>query len=279
MNMKRYSVLAASCLLFARVAYGDILYVAVDGRTTVDGVAVPGVTIEAVPVPGARLPVDWPNPNPATVSLASDVITGYNYNFLLVSTSGYGDASNPLPGGNFTYGPSPLNGAYYTAVDITLKFSYPGCLPAFVSAGDIITAYSLSLINPDVTLRGIATINVGMITSVVTVATSDGSVDEGEPSTSATFLISRTGPTTLPHHVTFELSGTAVNGVDYQGLNTTATIPAGASSVNVVIRGINDTLVEGPESVILTLAPGAEYLVGGASTSKITITDDDKKKK
>jgi hypothetical protein len=277
--MKRYCVLAAFFFLLMRVAYGDILYVAVDGRTTVDDVAMPGVTIEAIPVEGARLPIDWPTPNPTTASLASDVITGHNNNFFLVSTSGYGNGYDPLPGGNFTYGPNPYNGAYYTAVDIMLKFSYPGCLPVFVPAEAVINAYWLSLNNTELNLIGIATIDVDMISSVVTVATVDGSIIENNSTTTGRFRIARTGPTTAAHNVTFSISGTATNGTDYQLVNTNATIPIGASSVDIVIRAIDDNLVEGPESIILTLAPGAEYLVGTASSSKIMITDDDKKKK
>src|SRR6185312_12325585 len=52
-----------------------------------------------------------------------------------------------------------------------------------------------------------------------------------EPGTdTGTFTISRTGSTAAPLTVHYSLGGTAKNGVDYQTLSGSATIPAGASS-------------------------------------------------
>ncbi len=84
--------------------------------------------------------------------------------------------------------------------------------------------------------------------------------------------------------VTFNLafSGTAVNGVDYgitNGLTavpTTFTIPAGAITADLPISPINDNLVEGSETVIVTVAPpGTGYTVGTPAAATGTIIDDD----
>ena len=71
----------------------------------------------------------------------------------------------------------------------------------------------------------------------------------------AVFTISRSGPTNDPLTVYFHLSGTASNGVDYAKVGDSATIAAGAFSADVVIDPIDDFLVEGKETVVLTLDP------------------------
>jgi len=89
---------------------------------------------------------------------------------------------------------------------------------------------------------------------------------------SGSFYISRTGSTASSLAVNYALLGTAVNGVDYQNLSGTATIPAGATGVDVPITAINDTLAEGTETITLTLSPGA-YGRGPAAT--IYLTDNE----
>jgi len=97
-----------------------------------------------------------------------------------------------------------------------------------------------------------------------------------EPGTdTGTFTISRTGDTSTPLTVNYSLGGTAQNGTDYQQLATTVTIPVGASSVDVVVRPIDDQLIEVAELVILTLSPDTAYNVGLLNTATITIVDND----
>ncbi len=71
----------------------------------------------------------------------------------------------------------------------------------------------------------------------------------------AAFAISRTGSTNDPLTVYFRLSGTASNGVDYEKVGESVIIPAGASAADVGIDPIDDFLVEGTETVVLTLEP------------------------
>jgi len=73
----------------------------------------------------------------------------------------------------------------------------------------------------------------------------------------AVFTISRRGETNDPLTVYFHLGGTASNGVDYAKVGDSATIAAGAVSADVVIDPIDDFLVEGTETVVLTLDPVA----------------------
>jgi FlaG/FlaF family flagellin (archaellin) len=97
-----------------------------------------------------------------------------------------------------------------------------------------------------------------------------------EPGTdTGTATVVRTGNQAAPITVRYTLGGTAFNGVDYQTLSGSVTIPAGASSANIVVRPIDDSLVEVGELVTITLSPDSAYTVGSPGSAIITILDND----
>ena len=89
----------------------------------------------------------------------------------------------------------------------------------------------------------------------------------------AQFTITRAG-TSGAVTVNYTISGTATNGVDYAALPGSITLPSGATSADISITTINDALNEGSETVTITLASNAAYLIG-ANAATITIADDD----
>jgi subtilase family serine protease len=93
--------------------------------------------------------------------------------------------------------------------------------------------------------------------------------------TSGVFTISRSAALPSPTTVTFGITGTATRGSDYQNIATTATIPGGAVSVDVVIVPINDTNVESNETVNLSLRTSTSYVVGTPSSGTVTIVSED----
>jgi len=106
------------------------------------------------------------------------------------------------------------------------------------------------------------------------------------PPDQATFTVSRTGPTTEALEVYYRLQGTADNGVDYRELPFRVTIPVGESSATVAVEPLDDTLVEGTETVILQLLPWpwptvdpsllhAPYVVGNPHAARVVILDND----
>ncbi len=103
---------------------------------------------------------------------------------------------------------------------------------------------------------------------------------DASPNT-ATFRISRTGATGDALMVFYAISGSAENGVDYEGIETTVTIPAGSSSATVVIKPLEDELTERFETVVLTLetapilGPIEPYRVGSRSRAGAVIADKD----
>jgi hypothetical protein len=73
--------------------------------------------------------------------------------------------------------------------------------------------------------------------------------------------------------VAYQLGGTATPGSDFTGPTGLATIPGGASSVNVDITGINDTDSEGAETLVATILPGAYSIQRGSASLTITDTE------
>lgn len=111
---------------------------------------------------------------------------------------------------------------------------------------------------------------------VVKIFSDRPNVAEGSASP-ARFTITRDGgPNTNALAVNYSLGGDAFNGLDYQLLSGTITIAAGSDSVDLVITPFADTSVEGDESLVVELLPGAGYELGLKSerTSNGTLQDN-----
>src|SRR6185503_8069692 len=109
---------------------------------------------------------------------------------------------------------------------------------------------------------------------VVTIAATDNTATEGTPSDTGTFTVSRTGSTASSLTVFYSVSGTATAGSDFQTIPLSILIPAGQSSAGITVTTMDDALVEGDETVIVTLSPNAAYTVGSPSSATVTIKDD-----
>ncbi len=69
---------------------------------------------------------------------------------------------------------------------------------------------------------------------------------------SSTVTLTRSGNISAPLTVPVNVSGTAIEGVDYSNIANSVTFPAGQSSVQFTFNTIADVLVEGVETVILS---------------------------
>jgi hypothetical protein len=87
------------------------------------------------------------------------------------------------------------------------------------------------------------------------------------------FRFTRTGDTTFSLSFTVSRGGTASNNSDYSNISTTITIPAGEATFDRTVAPINDTAVEGNETLILTVVDGPNYDVGSPSSATVTILD------
>src|SRR5262249_49213632 len=97
-----------------------------------------------------------------------------------------------------------------------------------------------------------------------------------EPGTNTgQFTFTRFGTTNAPVQVFFTISGTAINGLDYVALPNSVVIPAGSVSVTLPLIVIDDPLVEGPETVTLTLQSNSSYFLDTPSSATLTLQDDE----
>lgn len=90
-----------------------------------------------------------------------------------------------------------------------------------------------------------------------------------------TWVISRSGSTDASLAVEYTVGGTATNGVDYEPLPGSITIPAGQSSVPLVVIPKDDALVEGTETVTVTLTATHAYTLGSPNAVSAPILDND----
>ncbi|BBD64611.1 5'-nucleotidase/2',3'-cyclic phosphodiesterase [Nostoc commune NIES-4072] len=113
-------------------------------------------------------------------------------------------------------------------------------------------------------------------TPTVTIAAQDANAAEAG-SDPGIFRISRTGSTTNALTVNYNVATGAgqATSADYTPtLTGTATIAAGQSFVDITITPVDDTAVEGTETVTLTLNSSANYTLGTA-TATVAIADND----
>jgi len=73
----------------------------------------------------------------------------------------------------------------------------------------------------------------------------------------------------------YTVSGTATNGTDYQTLTGSVIIGVGSSTATITVTVVDDFVMEGSETVIVTLTPSGTYTVKNPSQATVTIAEDD----
>ncbi|MDW8244811.1 MAG: DUF4832 domain-containing protein, partial [Thermogemmata sp.] len=104
----------------------------------------------------------------------------------------------------------------------------------------------------------------------IAIIPSTPSTSEHQLSPPAKFTFVRYGSKASSLSVNFAISGTASPGVDYNALPSHVIIPAGQASVTLTVTPLDDALVEGPETVVVTLAAGSGYTIGSPSSATVT---------
>jgi subtilase family serine protease len=89
------------------------------------------------------------------------------------------------------------------------------------------------------------------------------------------FRISREQMGTAPTSVKITVSGTASKDIDYVALPATVTIPTGELWTDVPVLPIDDSAVEGNETVIITVKSGGGYVLGTSTVATMTIVSED----
>jgi len=109
----------------------------------------------------------------------------------------------------------------------------------------------------------------------VSIEATDATASEFGLNNTGTFTITRTGGTADALTVALTAAGTATKAMDYKALASTVTIPAGKSSVTVEVSPKDDALLEGDETMIVSIGAGTTYLIDGAAKSDTIMISDD----
>ncbi len=201
---------------------------------------------------------------------------------------------------NYIYNPGTQDDAVNLWVNPTLGGAEPAATIANVTAanGDATTltaiyvrqgtAGSASTQRVDAILAGTTWASVTPSASVTPTVSVTAGGNATEPASNGSFTISFSTPTTSATTVNYDYTGTAGFGSDYSVSYSTGvpnnslpsgflTVGAGESSVTVTIAPIDDAVVEGTESITLTLSsPSGGYTIGaGAGVASINLLDND----
>jgi len=181
------------------------------------------------------------------VAYAQDREDGYKV------TVEFFDGTNSLGFGTFV--PSLCPAPYCPNFSLTWSNVPPGKYTLTAKATDHNGASSVS---DPVHIRVLDLQHQTVVTILATdpVATEHSPLVDIPPDT-ATFVVRRAGgdiDNSLT--VSYRIGGTASNGTDYDKLSSEVTIPAHLETAEIVVNPIDDALVEGTETVVLTLLPG-----------------------
>jgi hypothetical protein len=110
--------------------------------------------------------------------------------------------------------------------------------------------------------------------SVVTVVATDTVASENSGN-NGTFVFERVGSVVANLLVNYTVSGTASNGTDYIALGGSVTIAAGRPNVTLSLSAINDALVEGDETVTVTITSSTAYNVGNPGLATVVLQDNE----
>ncbi len=145
-------------------------------------------------------------------------------------------------------------------LDETVKLS----LATFNQAYSVGAAYSGTVTIKDNNDRPVVTVRKTM--------SGAGTEAGATPSLSIRCIGSRAGTIT----VRYALSGTATPGVDYTAPSGSISVSAtGASETAVSFPLINDAVIEGTESIRMTLLPSPDYLIVDDPSSEVAVLDND----
>src|SRR5207237_489400 len=89
------------------------------------------------------------------------------------------------------------------------------------------------------------------------------------------FTLTRTGSTSSALTVNYSLSEIGRAACRERALGNSVTMAAGRSTAIVTVTPIDDSTVEGAETVVLTLSANSAYSVGSPNSATVTIADND----
>jgi hypothetical protein len=185
---------------------------------------------------------------------------------------------------NYTVGGTATSGTDYTAIPSPVVFAAGSATATkTVSVMDENVAECTEWV--DVTLAAGTGYTIGTPSSATATIADDDLPQLSVVATAATtsepgggfgpgsFTLTRIGCLSGPLTVSFTVGGTATGGADYTSIGTTAAFDAGLATTTKSVTALADFLVEGDETVVVTLAVGVGYGVGSPASATVTIKD------
>lgn len=78
-----------------------------------------------------------------------------------------------------------------------------------------------------------------------------------------------------PLDLVFAIAGTATDGADFVAVASPLTIPPGSATASIAISGVDDAAVDAAETIVITLLPSVQAIVGANATHTVVVKDDD----
>ncbi|MEM7551614.1 MAG: Calx-beta domain-containing protein [Bacteroidota bacterium] len=147
-------------------------------------------------------------------------------------------------------------------IDETVSISMSGLSPVIVASGDI-----------DITDGATLTIDNDDNATLSIVATTQAAED----ATDGLFTITSSSQFSSAVTVDITVGGTATEGTDYATIGTTVVFPANQNTVTIPVDVTADNIIEGNETVIVTMmgTNNTDVTISATDDATITITDDD----
>lgn len=173
--------------------------------------------------------------------------------------------------GNAGNDPCILTNSQYFNTNPPTDINYNGFTEVLTAVADVIpcSTYTLRLLLADYCDTGLSSAvfleanSFGAAPIAITQTTLNGDSTTYEGCAPATLIFTRLNPDPFDYVFPFTLTGTATQGVDYLGVPPFVTIPAGETSVELILQAVTDGIVEGPETIELSY----ETICGTISTT------------
>ena len=227
-----------------------------EGDVTTDTTAAPTTISDAstVTVSVASSPVTEGDPAVLTVSLSGDVPVAVTLNW---STSdGTTEAESdyiPVTSGRLTFQPG---GALTQTLEVQTQDDTLAegdeVFTVTLAAPDLLQGVTLGTPTADVTITDDEELTASLAAVAQTVV-------EGTPAGFTVFVTD--GESTADVTVTYRVTGTATLGTDYTAPSGSLTIPAGEASGTITIPTLTDSVLDGGETLVVTLT-GADTTLG-----------------
>ena len=186
----------------------------------------------------------------------------------------------------YTTSGTATSGIDYTALSGTVTIpagatsatiSIPVIDDAIVESGETVIVTLTGVTSGLVTLGAPLTATNTITDNDVASVTIANTTNTAEPATNGVLTVTQSAISATNTVVAYSTGGTATSGTDFAALSGTVTVLAGAMSATISIPVLDDAIVEGGETVILTLTSVTSGLatLGATLSATNTIADND----